>query len=132
MREEMVKPLLAKIKNILDTASAPPSLALGKAVSYALGQWSRVEAYLQDPRLTPDNNAAENAIRPFTVGRKNWLFSGSPRGVRSSAALYSMIETAKANGVEPYQYLLYVFEGVAQAKDEEDWENLLPWNMPKK
>ncbi|MFI3272963.1 MAG: IS66 family transposase [Pseudomonadota bacterium] len=131
MREERVKPLFAKIKDILDTASAPPSSTLGKAVTYALGQWSRVEAYLQNPRLSPDNNIVENAIRPFAVGRKNWLFSGSPRGAKSSAALYSMIETAKANDVDPYQYLLYVFEGVTLAKTEADWEKLFPWNMPK-
>lgn len=73
MREEKVKPILAKIKKLLEESvdAVPPKSLLGKAISYSLGQWLRIEAYLQDPRLTPDNNIAENAIRPFAVGRKN-------------------------------------------------------------
>ncbi|WP_291327419.1 transposase [Desulfovibrio sp. UCD-KL4C] len=67
-------------------------------------QWSRVEACLKNPYLTPDNNVAENAIHPFATDRKNWLFSGYPRGAKSSATIYSLIETAKANGLNPYEY----------------------------
>jgi transposase len=70
-------------------------------VKLGLGQWPRIKPYLNDARLRPDNNLAENAIRPFVIGRKNWLFSGSPGGARASACLYSLIETAKANGLEP-------------------------------
>lgn len=79
-----------------------------------------------DARLRPDNNLAENAIRPFVVGRKNWLFSGHPRGAKASAALYSLIETAKANKLEPYHYLRFIFEKLPFARTEDDYKNLLP------
>ena len=78
---------------------------LGKAIGYAVGQWPKLIRYLEHPAMTPDTNAVENAIRPFVIGRKNWLFSGSPRGATASATLFSIIETARANGKEPYWYL---------------------------
>jgi transposase len=102
---------------------------LGKAITYALNQWERICRYLEDGRLSPDNNLIENAIRPFAVGRKNWLFSGSPRGADSSAALYSLIETAKANGLEPYAYLRFLFERLPSANTEEQRKALLPNNL---
>ena len=107
----------------------PPKGLLGKAVSYALNQWPRLVGYLEDGRLAPDNNAAENAIRPFVVGRKNWLFSGTPEGAEASALLYSLIETAKANGLEPYAYLRYIFGRLPLASSLEEYEVLLPWNI---
>ncbi len=133
MRQERVKPLLEKIKKLLveREKSTPPKSLLGKAIGYALGQWSRIEAYLSDGRLHPDNNAAENAIRPFAVGRKNWLFSGSPAGAKASAAMYSLIETAKAGGLTPYDYLVRVFERLPYARTQEDFESLLPRNFSK-
>lgn len=133
MRETKVKSILDKIKNLLSNAmdSVPPKSLLGKAISYSMGQWPRIEAYLQDARLTPDNNIAENAIRPFAVGRKNWLFSGSPRGAKASAVLYSLIETAKANGLNPYEYLIHVFEQIPLVKKSSDLERLLPWALSK-
>ncbi|MBU1248345.1 MAG: IS66 family transposase [Proteobacteria bacterium] len=133
MRQEKIRPILDKIKILLLArgGSVPPKSLLGKAMSYALGQWDRIEAYLQDGRLSPDNNAAENAIRPFAVGRKNWLFSGSPRGCKASAALYSLVETAKVNGLNPYEYLLHVFEQIPHVKGEEDIKALLPWALKK-
>ena len=73
----------------------------------------------------------ENAIRPFVIGRKNWLFSGSPRGADSSAGIYSLIETAKANNLEPYWYLLYLFRKLPYAKSEEDYKALLPASVPR-
>ena len=85
--------------------------------------------YTQDGRLSIDNNPAENAIRPFVVGRKNWLFSASVEGGKSSANLYSLIETAKANGLEPYRYLRYVFTELPKATSVEQVEDLLPWNV---
>ena len=72
----------------------PPQGLLGKAVNYTLGQWDRLERYVQHGMLRPDNNLAENAIRPFVIGRKNWLFSVTSRGAQASAALYSVIESA--------------------------------------
>ena len=76
-----------------------------------------------------DNNLVENAIRPFVIGRKNWLFSVSPEGARASALFYSLIETAKANGLEPSKYLRYLFEKFPYAKTSEDVFNLLPMNI---
>ncbi len=133
MRQEKVAPILDKIKAHMQAAAltTPPKSLLGKAVAYGLGQWPRIEAYLQDGRLSPDNNVAENAIRPFAVGRKNWLFSGSPRGAHASAALYSLIETAKANKLNPYDYLLHVFDALPKAACEEDLDALMPWAMSK-
>ena len=128
MRRQQVRPILDQIKKLLDLRkeSAPPKSLLGSAIRYALGQWPRIEAYLEDGRLRPDNNLAENAIRPFAVGRKNWLFSGSPRGAKASATLFSLIETAKACGIDPYHYLLNLFEKLPYAKNEADLEALLP------
>jgi transposase len=77
--------------------------------------------------MTPDTNACENAIRPFVVGRKNWLFSGSPRGAAASAALFSIIETAKANGHEPYWYLRGLFEKLPLARTETGLLQLAPF-----
>jgi transposase len=133
LRQKESMPVLEKIKGLLDEAvkRTPPRGLLGKAVAYALDQWERLVRYIEDGRLRPDNNLAENAIRPFVVGRKNWLFSGSPRGARASAAIYSLIETAKANGLEPYQYLRYIFENIPQAKSTEDLKALLPMNLDR-
>ena len=85
--------------------------------------------YVEYELMTPDTNAIENAIRPFVVGRKNWLFSGSPHGAHSSAALYSLIETAKANGHEPYAYLSYLFETLPACKTEVEKLPLLPYRL---
>ena len=133
MRQEQIRPILDKIKTVLVDRhpTTPPKSLLGRAISYALGQWPRIEAYLQDANLRPDNNLAENAIRPFAVGRKNWLFSGSPRGAKASAALYSLIETAKANGLNPAEYLLHIFERLPYATCETDYRALLPRGMSK-
>jgi transposase len=108
---------------------SPPSLSFGKAVSYALGQWERIEKYLGHELLTPDTNAIENAIRPFVIGRKNWLFSNTPLGAHASAGIYSLIETAKANGHEPYKYLCYLFNQLPKAKTLEEKRALLPYRL---
>jgi transposase len=76
---------------------------LGKAIHYTLNQWDKLAAYLGSPHLTPDNNSCENAIRPFVLGRKNWLFNQSPEGTESSCGMYSLIETARQNGLEPLE-----------------------------
>ena len=127
-RQEKAKPVMEGFKKWLDdhVAQIPPGSLLGKAFNYALNQWERVIRYLDNGILYPDNNLVENAIRPFVVGRKNWLFSGHPRGAKASATLYSLVETAKANGLEPYQYLNFLFERLPYAKTEEDYRNLLP------
>ena len=91
-------------------------------------QWPRLIRYLDDGRLEADNNRAENAIRPFVMGRKAWLFSDTPAGADASARLYSLIETAKANRVEPYAYLRHVFTELPKATTLAEIEALLPWN----
>jgi len=87
--------------------------------------------YLESPHLTLDNNACENAICPFVFGRKNLLFNKSPAGAESSCGIYSLIETAKQNGIEPLKYLRALFEKALHAASAEDWEKLLPWNIFK-
>lgn len=94
-----------------------PKSSTGKAVRYALNEWSKLIRYLDEAFLTPDNNAAENAIRPFVVGRKNWLFSNTPRGAHASAVMYSLVESAKANKLEPYAYLRFLFDQLPKAAD---------------
>lgn len=125
-----VLPVLEKFKLWLGRKSShvTPSSAIGKAVSYTLGQWQNLVNYLESPLTTPDNNRCENVIRPFVVGRRNWLFSGSPRGANASAFLYSIVESAKANGLEPYYYLRYLF-GQFPLTSLNDLESLLPWNL---
>jgi len=85
--------------------------------------------YVEDGRLRPDNILVENAIRPFVVGRKNWLFAGSPEGAAASATFFSLIETAKANGLEPYGYLRHIFKQLPLVQTEQDLRDLLPHNI---
>ena len=108
----------------------PPQSSLGKAITYTLNQWQRLIVYIDDGHLRPDNNAAENAIRPFVVGRKNWLFSGSPEGADASAALYSLVETAKLNKLDPYKYLLYLLEKIP-VTNKENFKELLPTHITR-
>jgi transposase len=128
LRQEKSKPILEQLKAFLTQLypQTPPKGLLGKAVKYCLDHWPKLERYLTDGRLKIDNNLIENAIRPFVVGRKNWLFSGNPRGAKASAALYSLIETAKANGLEPYRYLRFLFEKLPLARTQDDYKALLP------
>ncbi|RLC28455.1 MAG: IS66 family transposase [Deltaproteobacteria bacterium] len=131
LRAKEAKPILNEFKKWLDEKSihTPPKGVFGKAITYTLNQWDRLKAYTEYGFATPDNNAAENAIRPFVVGRKNWLFSGHPAGARASAVFYSLIETAKANGLEPYQYLRTLFEQLPKAKSTKDYQALLPQHI---
>lgn len=132
-RQQQAQPILNKLRGWLDTVlpQVPPASATGKALNYLHNEWDKLTRYLVDGRLDIDNNATENAIRPFVVGRKNWLFSTSVTGVKASANLYSLIETAKANGLEPYAYLRYVFTALPTANTVEAIETLLPDNIDK-
>jgi transposase len=133
LRQEKSKPVLDEFCSWLNTkyANASPGSLLGKAMNYTLKQWDRLIRYIDDSRLRPDNNLAENAIRPFVVGRKSWLFSGNPKGAKASATLYSLIESAKANGLEPYKYLRFLFEKLPFASSEDDYKALLPNHLDK-
>ena len=133
LRQEEAKPILEEFKAWLDSRSGttPPKGLLGKAISYALNQWDRLVRYIENGHVPIDNNRVENAIRPFVVGRKNWLFSGAPSGAKASATLYSLIETAKACGLEPYFYLRYIFEMLPRVDNEEGYRKLLPQNVDR-
>jgi len=132
-RKARAGPILEKFKSWLlkrkEKDKVLDSSLMGKAINYSLGQWDKMTAYLESPYLTPDNNACENAIRPFVLGRKNWLFCQSPEGAESSCGIYSLIETAKQNGLVPSHYLTAIFEKAPLASSAEDWEKLLPWNI---
>jgi len=114
----------------IQTPQVLPKSALGGAITYCRNQWDKLEAFMQDGRLELDNNRAERSIKPFVIGRKNFLFSVTPRGAKASAIIYSIIETAKENGLNPYYYLRYLFEKLPNidVKDQEALDKLLPWS----
>ncbi|SEJ45422.1 IS66 C-terminal element, partial [Azotobacter beijerinckii] len=129
-RQQNSLPILAQLRAWLEKTQPQVTAqnALGKAVNYLASNWSRLVRYAEAGYLPVDNNAAERAIRPFVIGRKNWLFSDTPKGATASAHLYSLVETAKANGQEPYAWLRHVLERLPTAQGAEDYEALLPWN----
>ena len=130
IRQQSSIPILNRFKDWLDQAlpTVPPQSAQGKALRYVNKYWDKLTVYCTDGCLNIDNNITENSIRPFVIGRKNWLFSDTTRGAKASALIYSLIETAKANQLEPYAYLKVVFEQLPLADTVEDIEQLLPWN----
>lgn len=112
-----------------------PKSALGQAIKYCRNQWNRLEAFLKDGRLEIDNNRSERSIKPFVIGRKNWLFANTAKGAKSSAIIYSIVETAKENGLNPFYYLTYLFERLPNidTNDTNQLDQLLPWSsvIPK-
>lgn len=130
VRQEHSVPVLNDLSKWLEKTlpHVTPQSALGKALNYLANNWNKLVRYVEAGHLPIDNNAAERAIRPFVIGRKNWLFSATPNGATASAHLYSLVETAKANGREPYAWLRHVLERLPQAVSVEDFEALLPWN----
>lgn len=122
--------VLDELRHWLDAVrpTVPPSTLLGKALHYLHQQWPRLVRFLERGDLPLDNNPAENAIRPFVVGRKAWLFADTPAGAHASALIYSLVETAKANGLEPYLWLHHVLRRLPTATTVEHFEALLPWN----
>ena len=133
IRQSQAKPIIEKLKQWLDKSlsNSPPKSTLGEALVYLYNQWPQLIAYLDDGNRPIDNNRAENAIRPFVIGRKNWLFSNSQAGARASANLYSLIETAKANQLNPYDYLKHIFTELPNVQNADDIESLLPWIVAK-
>lgn len=132
IRQEKSFPLLNDFKKWLDKSvqQVPPKSAIGKAIAYSLNQWEKLNRYINNGNLNIDNNRAERAIKPFVIGRKNWLFSNTARGADASAILYSVIETAKANGLIPFNYLMFLLEELPKQPD--DIEYLMPWNVELK
>jgi transposase len=127
MRREQSQPILDEMYCWLHNlvSKVPSSFDLSKAIRYTIKEWHKLIRYLDHPYLTPDNNIAENAIRPFVVGRKNWLFADSPRGAHASAALYSLVESAKANELDPFDYLTWLFTELPKTA-KENLRALLP------
>ena len=134
LRQARSRPILARIEELLLRhlhAVAPGSL-LGKALHYLESQWAKLTRYVENGAWPIDNNPCENAIRPFVVGRRNWLFADTVGGAKASANLYSLIETCKANVIDPYGYLVRLFGALPAAQTADDFEALLPWHlMPK-
>jgi hypothetical protein len=130
-RQRLAEPVLDDLKTWLqaNASRVPKDSLTAKAITYTLNQWDLLIGYLGDGRLNISNALAENAIRPFAVGRRNWLFADTSRGAKASATCYSLIETAKANGLEPYAYLRHVLTHIAAAETVEQIEALLPWHV---
>lgn len=129
VRQEKSLPLLLQLKAWLDKSvnEVPPKSAIGTAITYCLNQWDKLCVFVQNGDLSIDNNRAERAIKPFVIGRKNWLFSATSKGAKASAILYSVIETAKANGVDPVGYIQMLLETLPTRKHSDDVEDLMPW-----
>lgn len=130
-RKRKAEPYLSDLRMWLsrNALTVAPQSKLGMAISYALAEFPLASRYIDHPLLTPDTNAVENAIRPFVIGRKNWLFSGSPRGAHASAGIYSLVETAKANGHDPYFYFCFIFDRLPLCRTEAEIEKLLPYKI---
>ena len=128
-RQELSKPLLAEFFAWADNLSHMTKTPLGKAVHYSLNQRKYLENYLLDGRTEISNNRAERSIKPFVIGRKNFLFANTPRGAKASAIMFSIIETVKENGINPFKYLVYIFKHMPKwdiCNDHESIELLLP------
>ncbi len=132
-RLRLAKPVLDRFHAWLLSINPAPKSALGKAVHYALEQWKYLERYLLDGRLEISNNRSERSIKPFVIDRKNFLFANTARGARCSAIMFSITETAKENGLNPYEYLTYIFKTAPNIdmKDPAQLEALLPENAPE-
>jgi transposase len=133
IRQEQSRMLIDKLQTMLlaHRHSVVPGSLLGKALNYLHDQWPRLDRFVSNGAFPIDNNPCENAIRPFVIGRRNWLFADTVAGATASANLYSLIETAKANGVDPYAYLCTLFAALPKATCLEDYEALLPWRFAK-
>lgn len=132
-RRKQEEPVLDEFLLWLKAQKAAPKSGLGKAVYYCTEQWPYLAHYLLDGRLELSNNRAERSIKPFVIGRKNFLFANTPRGADGSAVMYSIIETAKENGLDPYGYLAYIFREAPNMdlNNEDEFARLLPWNTPE-
>ncbi len=129
VRQRKAKPIVDELYQWLlkHKDKIPPKMALGKAINYAINQFEKFRRYLDDGRLSIDNNRAERAIKPFVIGRKNWLFSHTSKGAHASAILYSLVETAKANDLVVHDYISTCLQHLAEQPN--NLESLLPWNI---
>ncbi len=130
-RKERAIPVLEKFKAWMDKRieQTPPKGLLGQALNYAITRWDKLIRYTENGYITPDNNMVENDIRPYAIGRRNWLFAAHPNGAHASATLYSLIMTARACGLDPYQCLRFLFSKIRYARTEADYRALMPQNL---
>jgi transposase len=130
-RQALSVPVLDDLRKWLEknVSRVPRDSLTHKAMTYTLNQWEYLIGYCEDGQLHISNALAENAIRPFAVGRRAWLFADTSHGARASATCYSLVESAKANNLEPYAYLQHVLAHIAAADTVEKLEALLPWNV---
>ena len=132
-RKKKILPILNELHDWLVKIQPTviPELKFGKAINYALKSWEHILNYIECPEIYLDNSIAERSIKPFVLGRKNWLFAGSEDGARSSCLLFSLIECAKIHNINPEDYLRCIFEQAANTDSwyEDDCKNLLPWNI---
>ena len=129
-RLEQAKPVLDAFVSWANSRTAAPKSALGKAFHYLKEQWPYLTNYLKDGRLEISNNRAERSIKPFVIDRKNFLFANTPKGATGSAVMFSLIQTAIENGLDPYKYLTWLLKRAKDADlaDAEAVQSLLPWN----
>lgn len=128
-RQQQANPIIEKLHDWLTKQHVLPKTKLGEAITYLNNQWHKLIRYLDDGQLNIDNNRAERAVKPFVIGRKAWLFCQTANGAHASAVLYSIIETAKANGLIPFDYVLKCLDELC--KPEPDIDALLPWNLKR-
>jgi transposase len=132
LRQEKALPILMHFKAWLDEAEGKVTAGsyIGKAIKYTLNQWPKLMRYSEDGELGIDNNITERDIRPFTTGRKNWLFSKSVNGAQASAILYSIVMTCRANDINPYYYFVHLFKTLPNRDEgDDDFTDLMPWNV---
>jgi len=137
LRQEKSKPLLEDLKKWCDNTATKTTKdsALGKAIRYTINQWDHLSRYIDNGNCQIDNNASERHIKPFVIGRKNWLFNQTPRGANASALLYSLVRTAVANNLEPFDYLKYLLTELPKLGrhyEPEALDQFLPWVVSKK
>jgi len=131
-RLKQAKPVLDAMLAWANTRTVAPKSALGKAFTYLKDQWPYLLNYLKDGRLEPSNNRTERSIKPFVIDRKNFLFANTPGGTKGSAVIFSLIQTAIENKLEPYRYLTWLLSTAADLDltKPESVQQLLPWNAP--
>jgi len=132
-RQEKSKPILDELKEWLTVlkSKVPPKAPIGKAIAYSLNHWGALNRYIVDGRLDIDNNLAERAIKPFVIGRKNWLFNYNERGANAASILYSLIQTCKANDVDVFAYFKFALDNIVLCKTDDELQALLPFNCDK-
>lgn len=129
LRQEKAEPILNEFHQWLSSQNVLPKGALGKAINYTLNQWPKLLTYLKDGDISIDNNVTERDIRPFTTGRKNWMFSTSVDGAKASANLYSLVMTCRANDINPYYYFQHLFTELPKRQPTDNMMDLMPWNV---